>query len=118
MLTFIDRPESKTVELIVNGKVLKDDYIKTAEHLQEKIGEWGRINILEHIQNYDGFEISAFWKNMKFAAEHLKDIAKCAVVADEAWIRGVTDAADPVVPIEVKAFPREQLPLAREWVRQ
>lgn len=118
MLTYIDRPETRTVELIVDGKVMKDDYLKTAEHLQEKISEWGRINILEDIKKYDGFEVSVFGKNMKFAAEHLQNIAKCAVVADEPWIHGLTDAADPVVPIEVKAFPRELLPLAREWVRQ
>lgn len=115
MLTYIDEPAHKTVELIINGKIHKDEYEDIADHLRRRISEWGKVNLVENIQNFDGAELGAIWQNTKFALHHMGDIGKCAVVTDKKWLRTMTDAVDPLISVSVKTFAREELDQAREW---
>lgn len=116
MITCIDKPESRTVELVIEGGVTKDDYLETAEHLHDRIQDWGAVNLLEDIRSIDGVEAGAFWDNVKFGFRHFQDIDKVAVVTDKQWIRAATTITDPLIHLDVQTFPREEIETARAWV--
>ncbi len=114
-MTHIDHPDSKTVELWIDGKIHEHDYLATIQHLEKKIEQWGSVNLLENIHSFDGFELGAFWDNVKFGMKHFKDVQKFAVVTDKMWIRKVSEWAEPLTHMQIKTFPREDLLKARAW---
>lgn len=115
MLTWLDRPDGKTVEIIVDGKVEGHEYDETILHLKGKIQEWGKINIVEFVKNYDGFQPEVLWDNIKFGMDHFKDIEKCAIVTNNTWLRLASELTDPLVRMEIKTFKPEQIEEARDW---
>lgn len=115
MMTHIDHPESKTVELGIDGKIHEHEYLEIVHHIEKKIEEWGSVNLLENIHSFDGFELGAFWDNIKFGMKHFKDIQKFAVVTDKKWIRTVKEWANPITTLDIKTFHREDLIEARAW---
>lgn len=116
MITRIDRPESHTVELVIDGQISKKDYLETAEHLRDRAHDWGAVNLLEDIRNFEGIEAASFWENVQFGFRHFREVDKAAIVTDKRWIRAVTKATDPLIHMDVQAFPREELENARAWV--
>lgn len=115
MLTRIDRPDGKTIELVVDGKVEGYEYDDTILHLKGKIQKRGKINILEYVKNFDGFDREVLWDNIKFGIDDFQDIERCAVVSDKDYPGAAPDMVDPMLKMEVKTFTPDQLLEAREW---
>lgn len=116
MITCIDKPETRTVELVIEGAVTKSEYLSTAEHLHERAHDWGALNILEDIRDLEGAEAGAFWENVRFGFRQFQDADKVALVTDREWLRAATRVTDPVIHLDVQTFPREEIDTARAWV--
>ena len=67
-------PANKTVEIVVNGKVTKDDYNRIAGQLESFISTHGRIKVLEVIRDFKGIDPAVIVEGIKFDIKHLNTV--------------------------------------------
>lgn len=117
MLTTVTRPGTDLVEIDFSGTPEADSMRAAHDELARVAEEHGSLRLLARYGDIDlrHMSPSAFWEDLKNVAL-LPRISRCAVVADQSWVRVLTDTVGRILPCEVKAFEREQEPEARRWV--
>lgn len=119
MILYHEDAERKYIEIKVSGHVTKEDFAEAVEKIKPRMMHWRNIRILEIVENLEGIDGEALIQDLRFAMKNLglfKHFEKCAVVADEKWLRALSRAADPLLRAEVRAFRPDQLAEAREWL--
>ncbi|MBX3016344.1 MAG: STAS/SEC14 domain-containing protein [Bdellovibrionaceae bacterium] len=119
MILYHEDAERKYIEIKVSGHVTKEDFAEAVEKIKPRMMHWRNIRILEIVENLEGVDGEALIQDLRFAMKNLglfKHFEKCAVVADEKWLRALSRAADPLLRAEVRAFRPDQLAEAREWL--
>ena len=114
--TYIEHPDAKMIEIIVDGKVTEADFDQLSSQIKSFIGTHGKIKILEIVRDFGGFDWAALTKGIKFDMEHLKDFTHCAVVTDEGWIGPMTRMLSPFFSIQIRTFSMDQEGDARLWL--
>lgn len=121
MISYNENEAQKLIEITVSGNVTKRDFENVLMKMEPRIEQWNEIRLIETIDHFESMDFEAFIEDMKFGFKHLKDMKnfkKCAVVADEKWIRAITKTMDPLFDAELKGFDRAHHGDAREWVLQ
>ncbi|MGN6374027.1 MAG: STAS/SEC14 domain-containing protein [Sphingomonas sp.] len=117
MITYITDPVDGVVEFTVEGGVTREDYDRVVAEMEGAIAQFGKLRLIEVIEDLGGVDSAIWWRDISWAYQHIKDIARCAVVTDMGWIGPVTRAAGALVAAEIRAFPLAELDSARAWVR-
>lgn len=117
MIETLDRSAGPIVGLRVDDTVTKDDYERVTPVLDRVIQEHGELNLLLRIDDLSSVEPGAVWEDLKFDVQHLRDIACCAVVTDEAWLRRSARVTGPPFGIEVRAFHSAEEDAAWSWLK-
>lgn len=117
MLTCRTDPVSGVVELTVAGSATRADYDRIVAEMNGAIERFGKLRLIEVVEEIGSIDSSIWWQDIKWAWHHLKDVARCAVVTDKGWIGPVTRAAGALLPAEVRVFPLAEMGAARTWVR-
>lgn len=70
-----------------------------------KVADQGPVRLLVQYEDVDlgKIEPEALWKDLKTAGM-LNQFERCAVVADEGWIKKIGSITSRLVPFEVKVF--------------
>lgn len=108
----------KVIYTTAKGKLTEEDYDKLVPHLDDMIKEYGKIRWYFEMQDFDGWEASAFWKDMKFDIKHTNDLERIAMVGDEQWEKWLAAVMKPFTPAIVRFFQPGQEYEAREWIRE
>ena len=116
MLSVVETPSKKFVELTVDGAIEKAEFHHAIEQLEAAIERDGKIRVLENIVNFRSFPPSCLWADMRFGFQHRKDVTHAAVVADKRWIKTLTQLADPLTKMQIRYFDAEDIDAAREWL--
>ena len=116
--TYQEYPQQKLVELHVDGKVTEADFDDVAARLEAFIARHGKIKLIEIIENFDGFELAAASKGVRFDIEHLRDFSHCAVVTDSGWIGPFTRLLAPFFSIRIRTFRLAEIERARAWLNE
>jgi len=118
MLSYQEIPGTNIAELVVDGKVTRQDFEDIAGRMEKLIEEHGRVRLLEEIRSFGGFELSVLWDDMKFAFGHLKDFERVAVVTDKGWIKNWSKFGNIFIKADVRVFEPSQIEDARAWLRK
>lgn len=113
---YIEHEDLKTVELIVDGKVSKDDFDEIVPQIENFIERHEKIKILEIIKSFTGVQLTALGEGILFDMKHFKNFTHCAVVCDDGWIGPFTRTMAPFFKIEIKTFHLNELKDARNWL--
>lgn len=111
-----EHPEIKTVEIIVNGKVTKDEFDEIAPKMEAFIEKHGKIKIIEIIEEFSGFDLSVLGDGILFDMKHLKDFSHCAVVCKDGWIGPFTRTIAPFFSVDIRTFAPHEEDVARMWL--
>jgi hypothetical protein len=78
----------------------------------------GRINVIVIIEDYEGFEWNAVWREQTILrkTKAARRIRKYAVVGGPAWVRNAMRFFRPFLSIEMKHFTIGEAEAAWEWV--
>jgi len=114
-LEIVEKNHDRTVEVHVSGRLEKKDYEYFAPEIEKLIREHGKLNLLVHLENFDGWSAGALWEDVKFDAKHFRDIERLAIIGDQDWEKGMTTFCKPFTTAEVKFFPPEEIEQARAW---
>lgn len=116
MIRILDDSEKNLIALKASGEIKEEDYDVLVPYLEEKIDSFGKLRLYLEISDLDGMEVKAMWKDLKFDARHLNDFKKIAVVGDESWEKGLTEASRLISSAETKFFDTQDRAAALAWV--
>jgi hypothetical protein len=117
MFSYKENPTAKIVEITIDGRITKESFQELASLLEDRIRDWGHVNILEDFKSLEGgIEMGAIWEDLKFGYKNLRKFPKCAVVTDKNWVGPVVNVLSPLFPIDVRRFPADGIEEARSWL--
>jgi hypothetical protein len=106
----------KILEVHLHGKLGREDYEKFIPETERLIRQHGKISILVEMHDFHGWDGSALWEDLKWNAQHFKDIERLAIVGETTWHRWMTGFCKPFTNAEVRYFEPGELDEARAWV--
>lgn len=104
------------MEVIVDGKVTKEDMQKFEEEFNEKRKKTDKLNLLISVHKIEGYSLSTMLEDLKFSANHWKEFHKIGIIADEKWIELSAKISDFVPGVQVKQFDFDERNKAMNWL--
>lgn len=117
-MQYKEDPEHKLIELVVDGKVTRQEFGNITKKMEAFITKHDRIKVLEDVRKFTGLDPSVIWEGIKFDFYHLKDVSHCAVVSDMGWVGPFARAAGVFISCEIRTFHRDKIEDAREWLKE
>jgi hypothetical protein len=119
MLEVMPESQGKVMGVRARGKVTAKDYEEVLiPRLEALIQEHEQVSFLYLIdEDFQGFELGAMWDDAKFGLKHRKKFDKVAMVGAAKWMEVGMKLFTPLMPGEMKSFPREELAAAWEWLK-
>lgn len=106
------------VEVRAGGKLTHADYKDVLLPQLEAIVPTGKLRVLLLVdESFTGWELDSAWDLTVIKFRHRSNFGKIAVVGAPRWDDWCVKLAGLMLKGELRAFPREQLPQAREWLR-
>lgn len=117
MLTTTLSPGTNVVTIEFDGHLDAAEMAACHDALEKVVAEYGTIRLLARYGEIDlrHVEPRALWEDLK-NIPLIRHVDRCAIVANQDWVRKVSDAAAVVLPCEVKTYHVDELEAARAWV--
>jgi hypothetical protein len=115
-ITYVEHPETQTVEFTVDGFLSRADYDAVIPSMQAFIDTHGTVKMIEVVKSFGGFDPSVILPGMAFDLRNLRHISHVAVVTDIGWISPFIMAASAVTPVRMRSFGLGQIDAARAWL--
>ncbi|MCF6316464.1 MAG: STAS/SEC14 domain-containing protein [Marinosulfonomonas sp.] len=117
-LSYIEYPDTKTVEIHVDGKVAREEFDSTLAKMDLFIQNNGTIKLLESVTTFKvGMDMHMLWEGMKFDLKNIRHISHCAVVSDIGWISPMSKAAGAFMSTKLRTFNMDEIDAARAWLK-
>jgi hypothetical protein len=117
MITYASEPGSPVVELRVSGHVTDAELEANIDRLRTDLDENGKRRVIEIIEGFSGIEPAALVTDVRLGLPLARKVERVAVVADAAWIRGLSHLGTLFTRADLKIFAPQQLAEARSWVK-
>jgi hypothetical protein len=79
-IVITEKSEGKVLEVRVSGKLVHEDYQQFVPEFERLVKQNGRIRVLFVMLDFQGWEGSALWDDIKFELKHFSDIERLAMV--------------------------------------
>ena len=116
MLSYKEYDNTQAVEIVLKGRVSREEFDALAARLEAFIGRHGRIRVLEIVEDFEGMDASALWHDIKFSLRHLKDFSRCAIVTHPGTRHLWSSLVAPFMSCEVEHFAPGEEDAARDWL--
>ncbi|MGY3438668.1 MULTISPECIES: STAS/SEC14 domain-containing protein [unclassified Marinovum] len=117
-VTYTEIPEKKRVEFTVSGHISREDYEKIAHPMEAFIATHGKVQMIEVVDHFSGFDPSILLPGIKFDFKAVPHISHIALVTDIGWISPIARAVGALLPARMRVFERSELEAARDWLDQ
>ena len=117
MIQILEQTPDNIIATKATGKLTEADYNKLLPLLNNKIEQYRKIRWYFEMADFDGWELKAFWEDVKFDTKHANDFDKVAMVGEKKWEEWMTDLMKPFTSAEVKYFDSSQKEEAMQWIK-
>jgi len=118
MLQILVQTEGNVIATKSIEKLTKSDYASILPILINRLQTYKNIRWYFEMENFQGWELKAFWQDVKFDVQHANDFEKIAMVGEKKWQGWMTDLMKPFTKAEIKFFELEERNTALEWIKQ
>ena len=118
MIQILEQTESNVIATKATDKLTTTDYEKLLPILKNRLKQYEKIRWYFEMENFQGWELKAFWEDVKFDVKHANDYEKIAMVGDKRWEKWMTDLMKPFTPAEIKFFELAEREKALTWIKQ
>jgi predicted transposase YbfD/YdcC len=118
MIQILEQTENNVIATKATKKLTTTDYEKLLPILKDRLKQYEKIRWYFEMENFQGWELKAFWEDVKFDAKHANDFEKIAMVGDKQWEKWMTDLMKPFTPAEIKFFELAEREKALTWIKQ
>jgi hypothetical protein len=108
--------DTNLLEVVVNGKLLHEDYERFVPMVEQMVKAHGKIRVLLDMIDFHGWEAAAIWDDAMFALHHFCDITHIAMVGDKTWEKAMSAFCKPFTKAEIRYFDWSELNEARAWL--
>ncbi|NIZ11385.1 STAS/SEC14 domain-containing protein [Pseudooceanicola sp. HF7] len=100
------------------GTVTGEDYeTHLAPAVERMAAEHGKMRLLYWFgPEFEGFEASAMWSDMKLGLSHMSAFEKVAVVTDVHWLSASVQGMGWLIPVPVRVFANDAIGKANAWL--
>lgn len=116
MLNIGNLNDNEVLTITAKGKLKEEDYNRVLPQLEQLLQEHEKLRFFIKLDDFQGFEPEALWKELKFDKKHRDEFGKTAVVGDRKWEELGTKLSDLFFRAEVRFFESEGSDKAWEWV--
>ncbi len=117
MIEILKESEGNTIATRASGKLTKTDYDQLLPLLYERLKQYEKLRWYFEMENFEGWELTAFWEDVKFDIKHAGDFEKVAMVGGKQWEKWMTDLMKPFTAVEIKYFDLDQREDALIWIK-
>ena len=117
MIQILEQSKNNLIATKATGKLTEDDYNLLLPVLYEKLKQYPKLRWYFEMEDFDGWQLKAFWKDAKFDMKHANDFEKVAMVGEKKWQEWMTDLMKPFTSAELKYFDLSQTQEAMRWIK-
>ncbi|MCY2686730.1 STAS/SEC14 domain-containing protein [Salinimicrobium sp. TH3] len=110
--------ENNIVYTVAEGKLTNEDYERLIPLLQEKVRSFGTIRWYFEMKEFEGWSLSAMWRDIKFDFNNLENMERIAMVGDEKWEKELTQLMKPFTKATIKYFSLTEKDEAKNWIKK
>ena len=120
MITILPKSHDNIIGIEAEGKVTDHDYKDIIiPAIDDMLRRHDRGNFLYYLgPDFTGFELSALWDDMQYAAGHHERFDKIALVGGPAWVNWTSRMFGHFVDSHVRVFDAKELDKAWDWVNE
>lgn len=115
-LTYVEYPESRTVEFTVTGHVSREDYDSVFGSLSGFAARHRSVRIIEVTRHIDGLDPSLLLPGPAPETWQLSQVSHVAVVTGIGWFSPVVRATGGQAKTRLRLFDLADLDKARAWI--
>ncbi len=113
-----EKAEGRILEVPVTGKLTREDYEHFTPKIEQRIEQHGKVRLLLHMQDFEGWDAGALWEDIKFDVKHFNDVERLAMVGENKWQKGMSAFSKPFTTATVRYFDKSELEEARQWISE
>lgn len=118
MIQILEQTENNLIATKATEKLTTTDYEKLLPILKDRLKQYDKIRWYFEMENFKGWDLMAFWEDVKFDAKHANDFEKIAMVGDKQWEKLLTDLMKPFTSAEIKYFDLKEKDKALQWIKK
>ncbi|MFC0472595.1 STAS/SEC14 domain-containing protein [Halalkalibacter kiskunsagensis] len=116
MITIKPNNLDTVMEVVVNGKITKEDIEEFETEFKQELTQNHKENLLIAVHEIEGCSMQAIIEDLKFSAKHWKEFQKIAVFTDKKWIEVSSKLSNFVPGVDVKHFEFGERERALAWL--
>ena len=115
----IEPREEGVLAFEIAGRVTPDDIDTIVRPLRSATENGRKIDLFIRLKDYEGFDPAMLLSGSLFSAKMsaIRHIRKYALVGGSDWMKRTLEAAEHVLPMEIRTFDREDEDQAWAWLR-
>ncbi|ANK82324.1 MAG: hypothetical protein TEF_17125 [Rhizobiales bacterium NRL2] len=115
----IEPREEGVLAFEINGRVTPGDIDTIVGPLREATASGRRIDLFVRLQDYEGFDPAMLVSGSLFSAKigAIRHVRRYALVGASDWMKRAVEAAEHVLPMEIRSFDRDDEDQAWAWLR-
>lgn len=116
MVELLRETHDNVIATKTKGKLMPEDYKEIFPLVEETVKRHGKIRWLMDMTEFEGWDVSSIWQELKFDFQHFRDLEKVAIVGEGKWKENLATIMRPLTPAEVKFFHPEEMKEATGWI--
>ncbi|WP_207426094.1 STAS/SEC14 domain-containing protein [Pedobacter sp. SYSU D00535] len=117
MFKYLREHQEDTMAVMVTGKLQRADYDSLLPELEQKLQRYGKVNLYWEMKDFEGWDVSGAWQDLKLNVKHANDFRRVAMVGDKHWEQQLTSLMKPFSKAEIKFFDMSEAAEAKVWVQ-
>ncbi|NJW52512.1 SpoIIAA family protein [Salinimicrobium oceani] len=110
--------EQNIIFTIAEDKLTDEDYDRLIPLLEEKIRAFGKIRWYFEMRAFEGWSLSAMWRDLKFDFSNNEHLERIAMVGNMEWEKQLTKLMKPFTGAEIQFFDSSERDEAKNWIRK
>ena len=102
----------------LSGQLHDGDYLTFVPAVDAAIAKHGMVRLLAQFHDFHGWDLHAFWDDIKFSTTHFLRIERVALVGEKKWEEWMTEVCKPFTMAKVKYFDVADIVAAWDWIRE
>jgi len=108
----------RVLHVTVSGKLEEEDYERFVPEVERRIRQHGKLRLLVELVDFEGWEATALWEDLKFDWRHFSDFERLAIVGEKRWQEGMASFCKPFTTAEIEYFDSSEMDQAKRWIAE
>ena len=116
MIKRLEKSSGAVIGFELSGKLHDEDYKVLVPEVEAVIEREGKVRILLHLIDFEGWDLHAAWDDMKFGIKHCREFERIAIVGDKSWEGWMAKLSAPFTSSGSRFFAMDELEDAWSWI--